>query len=295
MKALGDSKITIVGAGLMGTSLAQALRGQVRSIRLVDTNPANRDAAAAHADDTSGDFDQGIADADVIVLATPIRVILQLLDRLRAQHPLNPGTLVIDLGSAKRQIVQAMDDLPESLLAIGGHPMCGKETSGPQAADGSLYHGCVFALCRSRRTTDEALAFAIQMVKALDARPVVLDADHHDRAVATISHLPYLLSVGLVDTARRLTDENELPRTLASSGFRETSRLAASNVTMMLDILLTNRDAILDTLAVFRSQLDDVENALRSADEDTLRGILASARQTRLDWNGTRHISRSEP
>ena len=284
MKTLDNAELTIVGAGLMGASLALALRGAVRVIRAVDTDPANREIVAAYVDDVSGDLDPAVAAADVIVLATPIRAILRLLERLKTTGVLKPGALVIDLGSAKQQIVQAMDDLPDTVQAVGGHPMCGKETSGPQEATGALYQGSVFVLCPSRRTTDEALTFATDMIRAIGAKPLILSAARHDTAVAAISHLPYLLSAGLVGAVNRCAESDPLAWTLASNGFRDTSRLAASDVTMMGDILFTNQDAILEALALFRAQLDALETAIRSSDEAALRGILAHARQIRIDW-----------
>jgi prephenate dehydrogenase len=284
MKTLNDADLTIVGAGLMGASLALALRGTVRTIRAVDTDPASREIVAAYVDEVSGDLDPAVAAADVIVLATPIRAILRLLDHLKTPGVLRPGAVVIDLGSVKQQIVQAMDDLPETVLAVGGHPMCGKETSGPQDATGALYQGSVFVLCPSRRTTDEVLAFATGLIRAIGARPLILPAARHDAAVAAISHLPYVLSAGLVSAVDRGAENDPLAWTLASNGFRDTSRLAAGDVTMMSDILLTNQNAILDALALFRAQLDALETAIRSSDEAALRGILGRARQVRIDW-----------
>src|SRR5207249_2103753 len=152
------------------------------------------------------------------------------------------------------------------------------------AADGALYQGCVFVMCPSQRSTSDALAFMQDMIGAIGAKPLVMTPDRHDAAVAAISHLPYLLSIGLVGAASRAAQDDSIPWKLASSGFRDTSRLAASDVTMMGDILLTNRQAVLDALKLFGAQLTSLEDALQSADERRLRGILDSARQTRLDW-----------
>jgi prephenate dehydrogenase len=282
MKTLSQAEFTIVGTGLMGTSLALALRGKVGRLRGIDSSAAYRYAAAVYFDEIGNDLEPALASADVVILATPIKAIIGLLAKVGAM--VRPGTLIIDLGSAKQQIVLAMDGLPDSVLAVGGHPMCGKEQSGPTVADGTLYHGCVFVLCPSQRTTPEALDFARAMIRAIGARAIVMPADRHDTAVAAISHLPYLLSVGLVAAVQNVAQNDPMPWKLASSGFRDTSRLAGSDITMMGDTLLTNREAVLDALRVFRTQLDILESILQMADERALRGILDSARQARLEW-----------
>src|SRR5436309_3352859 len=134
MKSLDKAEFTIVGTGLMGASLALALRGKVNVLRGVDRNPDSRRIATPFFDQISAHLTEGIVNADVIVLATPIRTILKLLDTLSTLA--KPGTLIIDLGSSKQKIVAAMDALPDHLLAVAGHPMSGKETSGPASADG---------------------------------------------------------------------------------------------------------------------------------------------------------------
>lgn len=266
----------------MGSSLALALRGKVKTLCGADPDPTHLQTAAAYFDSVTTQVEQAAARADVVILAAPIRSILRLLDQLSAV--LKPGTLVIDLGSTKRDIVRAMDNLPASVLALGGHPMCGKEQNGPAAADGALYKGCVFVLCPTRHSTPEALAFAQDLIRAIEARPLIMDAERHDSAVAAISHLPYLISVGLVSAVNDSAQGDAIPWKLASSGFRDTSRLAASDVTMMADILLTNRETVLDALRLFSAQLASLEEALQASDEAALRGILDSARQTRINW-----------
>jgi prephenate dehydrogenase len=282
MKSLEEAEFTIVGTGLMGASLALALRGKVNVLRGVDHDVESRRIATPHFDQIGAYLTDEMATADVIILATPIKAILRLLETLSTLA--TPGTLIIDLGSSKQKIVAAMDLLPDHLLAVGGHPMCGKETSGPAAAEGTLYQDRPFVLCRTQRTTEAAFEFAAQMVSAIRAHCIELTAEQHDRAVATISHLPYLLSAGLVGTTIDVSQNDNTPWQLASSGYRDTSRLAGSDITMMGDTLLTNREAVLDTLTRFRRQLDNLETALQSSDEPALRAILKEAREARSNW-----------
>src|SRR5262249_48593682 len=171
--------------------------------------------------------------------------------------------------------------------------MAGKENSGPASAAGDLFKDRVFVLCPTRRSTPDALALAKSLVQALGAQPLELSAARHDQAVASISHLPYMVSVALVSSVIRAAQSDDTPWQLASSGFRDASRLAGSDTTMMGDTLLTNRAAVLDTLQQYRHRLDELESALRSSDEDRLRAILETAKNARSDW--FQHWNRSLP
>ncbi len=162
-------------------------------------------------------------DADVVVLATPVRTILRLLPEV-GRHA-RPGALVLDMGSSKQQICAAMADLPAGLQPVGGHPMCGKEVAGFEAAEPDLYRGKVFVLCPLERTALSALAGASMLALAVGARPLRLDPAEHDRAVAAISHLPYAVAVALVNAVDAGGDDTTWA--LAASGFRDTSRVAA--------------------------------------------------------------------
>jgi prephenate dehydrogenase len=282
MKALNETIIAIIGTGLMGSSLALALRGHVRAIHGVDNSPTHRLGAATYFDYIGDNLERAVAGADMVILAIPIQAILQVIEQIGSL--LKPGALLLDLGSAKQMIVQAMDALPEHVQAVGGHPMCGKESSGPMAADAAMYRGAVFVLCETKRSTPQAINFVQCLIRVIGARPVAMSAERHDAAVAAISHLPYLLSVGLVNTVGQTAQDDPTPWTVASTGFRDTSRLASSNVTMMNDILMANREAILDALVLFDAQLHSLGEAIQSSDEGALRGILETARKTRDDW-----------
>jgi prephenate dehydrogenase len=225
------------------------------------------------------DLVNGVAGADVIVLATPVRTILRQIRELAAM-PLGP-CLLLDLGSTKGDIVMAMEDLPFQVQPVAAHPMCGKETAGLASADPTLYEGAPWVLIPLPRTSTDALSLARELAVAVGARPLVLDAGQHDRLVAAISHLPYMLAVALMSVAAEIGDEDELVWDLAASGFRDTSRLAASNVTMMLDILLTNQAAVGDVLRRVSTHLAHLADLLAAGNEDGLRALLAAAHDQR--------------
>jgi prephenate dehydrogenase len=278
MSVLVDSRIAVVGLGLMGGSLAGALRGRCRTVVGVARRTETIEMAQARGLVQWGttDLSGGVRRADVVVLATPVRVILRLLGEI---GPLLPeGCLLMDLGSTKAQIVARMAALPDHVQPLGGHPMCGKEVSGIAAADPALYRGHTFVLTPLPRTSEAALALGRALVAAVGARSLVLAPARHDRLVATISHLPYLLACALVGTAEAVAAADSTVWEVAATGFRGTSRLAASDVTMMCDILLTNREAVLEALNACGAQLHRLRHLVESGDEERLRAELAAVR-----------------
>lgn len=279
--ALSDTQVTIVGLGLMGGSMAAALMSSHACRRVVGV--ARRDETIAQAltmgiiHEGTCDLAVGVRSADIVVLATPVRAIVGLVRELGPL--LMPGCLLTDLGSTKQEVVRAMQALPKHVQAVGGHPMCGRESSGLSAAESSLYEGATFVLTPLPRTNDAAIALASDLADAIGARPLLLEPSRHDMLVAAISHLPYLLAVGLVHTAESVGDD-DLWRIVAS-GFRDTSRLAASNETMMCDVLLTNRTLVRQMLTRCQHQLEDLAQLLDTGDDATLRSALITAAQRR--------------
>ncbi|MDQ7028667.1 MAG: prephenate dehydrogenase [Ardenticatenia bacterium] len=277
-------QIAVLGLGLMGGSFAMAAR-QARLARFIVGFDPDREALV-HAVSTgtieqaASDIRDAVADAALIVLAAPVRAILELLERL-APH-VQPGTLVLDLGSTKRLVVAHMNRLPDGVRAVGGHPMCGKEVAGLRHAEATLFKDATFALCPTRLTDETARQEVEGVVRALQAVPLWLTADDHDRLVAAVSHLPYLLSSALVQTA--LNADDLRARQLAASGFRDTSRLAASDVRMMLDIVMTNADLIAETLDHLGETIGELADAIRRQDESALHAFLTTGAERRRAW-----------
>ncbi len=283
MKELAESRVAIVGLGLMGGSLAGALRGRCRAVIGVARRAETLAEARAQRliDAGTMNLDEGVRDADLVILATPVRTILKLVHTI---GPLLPaGALLLDLGSTKADIVSAMAELPAHVQPLGGHPMCGKELSGITAADPGLYRGKTFILTPLPRTAPEALALGKALVAAIGAQPLVLEPARHDHLVGTLSHLPYLLACALVRTADATTSADPAAWEIVATGFRDTSRVAASDVVMMTDILLTNRDEIIGALAAYRDQLDLLMALVRDGDEGRLRTVLSEIRATRKE------------
>jgi prephenate dehydrogenase len=274
--------ICVVGLGLMGGSLALALReasgAHTRIVAVTRSAEVLQQALAVGAIDRGSlDLADGVSGAHTVILAAPVRAILRLLPGVGEFAA--RGTLLLDLGSSKAQICAAMADLPDGLQPVGGHPMCGKEVAGFASAEADLFRDRPFVLCPLPRTDPEALNRAFTLARSIGARPLVLDPAVHDRAVAGISHLPYAAAIALINCVAQADDP--IAWSLASSGFRDTSRLASSEVEMMLDIMLTNRVAVIDWMEQYAAQFRELMAALAAGDEMRLRELLAGAQRTR--------------
>ncbi len=280
---LSDCRVAIIGLGLMGGSLALAIKDACQSISGYDVDPR----AIAQA------LDRGIIhrpididgdEVDLLILAAPVSAILDWIDRIPTVF--SGEFHLLDLGSTKAQIAARMNVLPDRISPLGGHPMCGKETSGLAVADGDLYRGCTFALTPLERTQSSTLNIAYELIATLQARSLLLDPQIHDRAVAAISHLPYLMATSLIDTVAHLDDDSAW--LLAASGFRDTTRLAASDVTMLLDILKSNRAEVLQALISEQAALQETIELLEREDWTSLRSKLEAARAKRVWWESVK-------
>ncbi len=281
LKSLDESTVVIVGLGLMGASLGGALRGHCRKVvGLARRNETIRTAKrCALIDEGATDPEIAFQDADIIVLATPVRTIIQQLREFAPLFP--PDTLVLDLGSTKTEILSAMATLGQGIQPLGAHPMCGKETSGVENADPELYRDCTFILCPLQRTSTAAVALGETLVRAVGAKPLHLDASRHDRLIASLSHLPYLLACSLVQTASVTTSDDPASWDIVANGFRDTSRVAGSDIEMMLDIVCTNREEVLKVASTFRTQFDRLVKLIETQSDDELAALLAQCREDR--------------
>ena len=252
----------------MGGSLALALKGKCADLLAVVLRPSTRELALRMNIVSQAEEDPAkiLPQADVIVLSTPVPAILDWLGRLPEYVP--QRCVVIDMGSSKQIIVQKMNMLPERFDAIGGHPICGKENLTLENAEATLFQNAPFVLTPLDNLSVRASAAALQMIRAIGARPLWLDAVSHDRLLAYTSHLPFLLASALTMTAPLDA------ASLVGPGFNSTSRLASTPSSMMLGILQTNRDNVLKAIAAFRDNLDLIEAALQSQNVDKLREIL---------------------
>jgi prephenate dehydrogenase len=261
-------RLALVGLGLLGGSVAKAARasGLAREIAAIgrrreSLEPALRDGAVDH---ITTDIAEGLAGADLCVLATPVAA---LAPRLAEVWRTAPDEVVItDVGSTKAAIVRAAEALRSArpLAFVGSHPMAGSEQSGYGVARADLFAGARVILTPTETTDAHAVKRVAEFWEALGGRVLTLDPVTHDRAVAAISHLPHLVADALVDAVLR-SDPQFLE--VAGPGFRDTTRIAASSPQMWRQIFQENREALGEALGHFRSALDDLERLVDGSDD----------------------------
>lgn len=268
---LSRSHVAIIGLGLMGGSLALALKGRCAAVYGIDSDHATLEMARRQniVDRADSDPAKLLPGVDIVTLAVPVPAILTLLEQLPAF--MTNSCIVLDLGSTKHLIVEAMSRLPERFDPIGGHPLCGKEKLSLANAERTLYYGMPFLLTPLERTSARALSAAHQIIEAVGAKATFLDAEEHDRVLASTSHLPFLLSSALA----LATPEDTTP--FIGPGFKSTSRLAGTSSSMMLGVLQSNRENVIEVVRHFRAALDDIENALEEGNDIQLQALLNRA------------------
>lgn len=271
---LAESKVAIIGLGLMGGSLALGLRGKCAALFGIDPHQPTLELALSQhiVDYTDSDPAKLLPQADIVILSAPVPAILTLLKQLPSFTP-NP-CIVMDLGSTKKQIVDAMSCLPARFDPIGGHPICGKEKLSLANAERTLYYAAPFLLTPLERTSSRALSAANQIIEALGAKATVLDATEHDRILASTSHLPFLLASALALATP--TDVSAF----VGTGFKSTSRVAGTPSSMMLGVLQSNRENVLSALHNLQQRLSEVESALTSENFSQLETILNQSRSS---------------
>jgi prephenate dehydrogenase len=278
-------KLVLVGAGLIGGSFALALKqaGAVGRIAGFDRDPAAlaRARALGIVDEIAGSWDEALRDADLVMLAAPVAQSGAILAAL-APH-LRPGTVVTDAGSTKSDVIEAARAALGGKIAqfVPGHPIAGAERNGPDAARADLFVGKKTVLTPLPENAPQAVERVSKAWQACGAVIHVLTARQHDDVFAAVSHLPHLLAFALVDDLADRPDADLLFQ-FAASGFRDFTRIAASNPTMWRDVFLSNKDAVLDMIERFSEDLSHLKRAIVEDDGDTLFDTFTRTRAVRL-------------
>ena len=269
--------VAVVGLGLMGSSLALALKEARPDFVVVgsDRDPATVRKALDRGIVESASGDLSVVDvADVVVLAVPILALQQVFSGLRGRVA---GKVVTDMASTKASVMEWAS--ASGIDLVGGHPMCGKEKAGIDAADASIFKGAPWVLT-------SADPVVTGLVEAVGAQPMVMDAETHDRLVAGVSHAAFLLSVGYVLALSGRPDWAEASK-LAASGFRDMSRLAAGDPSLYAGIARTNRTHLLEQLDAISAALARLRRHL-DADDPRLVELFEEARAVRERWSKDR-------
>jgi prephenate dehydrogenase len=280
-------RLAIVGTGLIGGSLAAALKraGAVDEIiGLGRRRETLEQAKALGLIDAIADSPAQIGSADVIVLATPVAQMKSVLSAI-APH-VGEQAIVTDAGSTKIDVLAAARGILGAKFPrfVAGHPIAGAESNGPQAARADLFNGRNVVLCPEAETQPAAVERITALWQSAGAQVVLMDPARHDRIFAAVSHLPHLAAFALVDDLAGRPESAEFFR-FAASGFRDFTRIAGSSPEMWRDIALANREALLAELTLYRGKLDEIAAALEMADGAVLERIFARASNARRDWN----------
>lgn len=276
--------ITVIGVGLIGGSIALALREDPHN-RIIgfDVRQDYLDKAMTigvlHAGTT--DLQEAVREADVIFLAVPVEQIYATLDRLR-DLDLKPGVIVTDVGSTKSGVVRyAEAHIPSNVTFIGGHPMAGSHKSGVEAASDRLFENAYYVLTPAPGTPEEQVERLEKLLALTRAKVVRMDPDEHDQVVGAVSHFPHILASALVNLVAGYDDENPWHHRLAAGGFRDITRIASSNPRMWRDVLLNNREHLLKIADDWTKALDGVMTLVREGDADGIEQFFKSARDFR--------------
>jgi len=265
-------RIAIVGAGLIGASFGMAAEKALpgASIAAYDKPEVlHKLRECGLSWDTTDDLNSAVREADLVYVALPVSVTIQVLPDIAAHC--SAGALATDAGSTKAQICDAAkrsfaEQTERAAKFLGGHPIAGKELSGMEHADAGIFLGAKYTLIgnASEQDGDARIARFVELLRAIGAEPVWIDADTHDWAMAVVSHMPQLVSIALARVIADETDETGLPASLAGNGLRDMLRIAGSHYEMWRDICLTNADNLARSLDRMAQAIDFLRTHLKS-------------------------------
>ncbi|WHO81926.1 prephenate/arogenate dehydrogenase family protein [Rhizobium leguminosarum] len=278
-------RIALIGIGLIGSSLAYDIRrlGLAREIVVATRSPdtLKRAEELGLGDRYTTSSQDAVKDADLVIVSVPVGASESVAKEISGS--LKPGAVVTDVGSTKASVItQMLPHMPDNVHFIPGHPLAGTEKSGPDAGFPGLFEGrwCIFTPVAG--TDETALKRLRSFWEALGSKVDEMDAEHHDKVLAIVSHLPHIIAYNIVGTADDLetVTESEVIK-YSASGFRDFTRLAASDPTMWRDVCLHNRDAILEMLARFSEDLAYLQRAIRWGEGDKIFELFTRTRAIR--------------
>ncbi|WP_419799081.1 MAG: prephenate/arogenate dehydrogenase family protein [Terasakiella sp.] len=280
-------RITFIGIGLIGSSLARSVKktGSAAHITVCDINQAHRDKAVelGFADEASCDFIAAVKDADLVIICTPPGV---CGDVAAAFAPgLKEGAIITDVGSVKQSIIHDVcQHLPDGVHFVPAHPIAGTEHSGPEAGFAELFDGRWLILTPPAGTDENAIAKVRALWERAGSQIEIMDAQHHDMVLAITSHLPHLIAYTIVGTADDLGEhlKQEVIK-FSASGFRDFTRIAASDPVMWRDVFLNNKEAVLEILQRFSEDLTFLQRAIRWGEGDKLEELFSRTRKIRRE------------
>jgi Prephenate dehydrogenase len=267
------SRVAIIGLGLIGSSLARGLRAYLPTVRVTghDANPEVRETARRIdlCDDVTDTAGAAVIDADLVVLCVPPGVMGAVAEAIR--DDLSPDAILSEVASSQASIIAEIRKVLPEVALVPAHPVAGTENSGPEAGFATLFRNRWCILTPPQGTDPLAITRVEDLWKRLGANVEIMDAEHHDLVLAVTSHLPHLIAYTIVGTASDLENvtRSEVIK-YSAGGFRDFTRIAASDPTMWRDVFLTNKDAVLEMLQRFSEDLSQLQRAIRWGDGDAL-------------------------
>lgn len=277
--------VAIIGVGLIGGSMGMEIRKKRLAKKVVGIGRHPRKLSLAKKlgaiDQSTTDFQKGVKGADLVILATPVGTFGRLMKRIKGS--LKKGAILIDVGSTKAEVEKEIEDLlPEGIFYVGTHPLAGSEKSGVAFAKHNLFKNTITIICKTNKTKLKASAKIARLWKALGVKVVYTSTKLHDRIVAQISHLPHVVACGLVDCVSGESLK------FASTGFRDTTRIASGEPVMWAEVCITNRKQIVDSINRFRASLRRLEKEIKSGNEKKLVADLKKIKNKRDPLNKTK-------
>ena len=285
--ALLFERVALIGAGLIGSSLARAMRerGLAGHIAVSARSQATLDTVErlALADSLHSDAGAAVAGADLVVIAAPVGAYPAIGEAIAAR--LAPGSIVTDVGSTKQSVIRDLAPLlPEGVTLLPGHPIAGTEHSGPEAGFGTLFEDRWCVLTPLPGTHQEAIDRVTALWEACGSMVTIMEAGDHDRVLAMTSHLPHILAYTIVGTANDLESSTKADVVqFSAGGFRDFTRIAASDPIMWRDVFLNNREAVLEVLQRFTEDLTALQRAIRWGEGDVLEALFRRTRSIRRE------------
>lgn len=278
------ARVSIIGMGLIGSSLARAVRARMPTVRLTahdaDAGFNRRLVELDLVDDVTDTAAAAVTDADLVVLCVPVRAMGRVATEIAPE--LAAGVVVSDVGSVKGEVLAALTSALPGVAVVPAHPVAGTEKSGPDAGFATLFAGRWCILTPAAEADPVAVARVGEFWTRLGADVEVMDAGHHDLVLAVTSHLPHLIAYSIVGTA---SDMEAVTRSevikYSAGGFRDFTRIAASDPVMWRDVFLSNRDAVLDVLQRFSEDLTALQRAIRWGDGQYLEALFSRTRAIR--------------
>lgn len=276
-------QILIIGLGLIGSSLALAIKKEHPNVTVAGMDIQEESEVFALKrgiiDARAASFEETAEAADVILLCSPVEVVKQQLAKLSTLS-LKEEAIISDVGSTKKEIVETAVDLGMTSF-IGGHPMAGSHKSGVTAGDERLFENAYYILTPSPATDLKKMNVLKELLKGTQAKFVTLDPEEHDKITGMLSHLPHVIAAGLVNQSKVFNEAHPRARQLAAGGFRDITRIASSDPEMWTDILLNNKEILLELISGWQTEMNQVSRWLETSNQEAIFQFFYEAKETR--------------